>query len=98
MEDERRAMEDMREGAALIARANDGHCLSCGEPVTTRQQRIVAPEPNVLIPGFSAPMFHLRQSCRAYLDEYDRARRSTLGADWAPLVREQETLDSAGKP
>lgn len=95
MMDERRAMDAMRAGADLIARANDGCCLSCGEPITTRQRHILAPEPNVLIPGFGPPSFHLRQSCRRYVEQYDRARRDRLGADWSPLIRRSDPLPLA---
>lgn len=87
------ALRDMRRAADMAAKANDGCCLACGEPVTTRQGKVLAPEPNVVLPGFPPPLFHTRQACRAGLAEYDRARRARLGADWTPLLGEQPELE-----
>ena len=84
------ALSDIRAAAEMAERAHDGLCLACGEPVTTRQGRVLAPEPNVALPGFPAPLFHTRQKCREGLQEYDRARRRRLGANWAPLLSDRQ--------
>ena len=42
------------------------------------------------LPGFPAPLFHTRQKCREGLQEYDRARRRRLGANWAPLLSDRQ--------
>lgn len=93
MAHERHQLAAMRRDADLIAKAHDGHCLSCGELVTSRQGKVLAPEPNVLLPGFPAPLFHLRLSCRDGLNSYDRSRRARLGADWTPLLAPEPFLD-----
>ena len=90
--DTRQALRDIRRAAAMAEKAHEGCCLACGEPVTTRQGKVLAPEPNVVLPGFPPPLFHTRWACRDGLVEYDRARRAALGADWTPLLAEQPTL------
>lgn len=91
----REALRDMSVTADRISRANEGHCFSCGELITPRQARIIAPEPNVMLDGFPPPMFHLRHACRPFLQTYDRARRQHLAGDWAPLIVDQPTLKEA---
>lgn len=90
--DERKARDQMAHLAGQVSKAYDGFCYACGEPITTRQRSILAPEPNVELPGFPPPGFHLRWSCRSGVDAYDRVRRRSLGAQWTPLVTDQPTL------
>ena len=90
--EERQAVEQMRRDADFAARAGDGQCASCGEVITSRQGKVIAPEPNVRIPGFGPPMFHTRLACRGGLTSYDESRRAALGASWEPLLPDEEPL------
>lgn len=93
------AADREREGARAIGdalrkteRAQVGACMACGEPVTARQKRVVAPEPNVELPGFDAPVFHLRRDCAAGLYAYERSRRKALGGDYTPMLSDTPAL------
>ncbi len=66
---EREARDDMRHLAGQMEKAHDGFCYSCGEPITTRQGKVLAPEANIELPGFRATRIpHTlevpRRSCR----------------------------------
>lgn len=65
---DREAIHSLRVMAGQIAKAEPGLCYSCGEHITPRQAATTAPEPNVELPGFGPPQFHLRLSCRHGLD------------------------------
>lgn len=90
--DERQARLDMSHMADQIAKAGDGQCYSCGEHITRRQEAAVAPEPNIELPGFPPPEFHLRRACRDGLNRYEGLRRAALKGDWAPLLVDPEGL------
>lgn len=90
---EREAREDMQHLAGQMEKAHDGFCYSCGEPITTRQGKVLAPEANIELPGFPPPGFHTRWKCRGGLAAYDQKRRQHLGSQWAPLVSDQPSLN-----
>ena len=100
VDEERRAIEQMRQDADFAAKAGDGQCASCGEVITPKQGKVTAPEPNVQIPGFGPPMFHTRLACREGLDHYDKVRRRALAADWTPLLPGEPSLpiERQGEP
>jgi hypothetical protein len=65
----------------LIAARNDvlmdippGHCLGCGEYVTSRQQAARFPGPNLWRPDLpeNSAVFHARQECAGEVDRYRR--------------------------
>ncbi len=92
-----KALDDMEEArrsadyaAVKMARSIPGVCYACGEPVTARQGIVVAPEPNVELPGFPAPAFHARMSCWGGRAHYEQARRRVLGDKWTPFLPESE--------
>ncbi len=92
---EREAREDIEYLSRQIAKAADGICYACGEVITTRQEHLLAPEPNVELDGFTAPAFHTRWKCRSGLEAYDQVRRRKLGERWTPLVTEHPALYSS---
>lgn len=50
-----------------------GCCLGCGEPITSRQKRILFEGPNLARPDFAddTAVFHARHSCRSEARAYD---------------------------
>lgn len=92
VEDEKCAKQEMRHLADQLEKAHDGLCYSCGEYITARQASVIAPEPNVELPGFTAPRFHLRQKCRDGLLRYERMRRKAAGADYSPILNSVEEM------
>jgi len=90
--DERQARVDLSHMADQIAKAGDGQCYSCGEPITRRQSSATATEPNLELPGFPPPQFHLRRSCRGGLSRYEAVRRAALKGSWSPLLATSDEL------
>jgi hypothetical protein len=59
-----------------LAGAAPGVCASCREPFTDRQQRIVFPEPSLIVPGAAGPVFHARRhDCWIAAWEYETKKR-----------------------
>lgn len=49
-----------------------GCCPGCGEPVTSRQEAVTFPGPNLLSPlAHDSPTFHLRRRCRGSAERYE---------------------------
>jgi hypothetical protein len=71
-------------GDKLAKAGIPGTCYSCGEPITTRQESVTYPEPNVELIGYPGPRFHTRQSCGGGWYEYERKRQRAL-VDVEPL-------------
>jgi hypothetical protein len=69
-----------QEGDLIAARADvlmdipPGHCLGCGEYVTTRQQAARFPGPNLWRPDMPehSAVFHARQECAGEVERYRR--------------------------
>lgn len=73
-----------------LERATPGCCYSCGEVISTRQETISYPEPNVEIPGFPPPRFHARQSCAGGRRAYEESRKNHL-PDVAAIASDDKT-------
>jgi hypothetical protein len=59
-----------------LAGATPGVCAACREEVTGRQQRLVFPEPSLIVPGAPGPTFHARRSqCWWGAHEYETKLR-----------------------
>ena len=61
-----------------LARAGDGLCYGCGQPITGRQGSVTYPEDNVDVPGYPAPRFHTRASCDDARSAYEVRRGAYL--------------------
>lgn len=49
-----------------------GCCPACQEPITSRQETVTFPGPNLLLPtGSPDPVFHLRRDCRGGAARYE---------------------------
>ena len=69
----------------LSSRVDLGACFGCGDLITQRQERIVYPDANVVVPLAPGPVFHARQACRRHVVEYER-KRAKATPDAAPMV------------
>lgn len=84
--------KDAKQQSAILEEkmnnAKPGHCYSCGEIISTRQQFIRYPEDNVELPGFPPPSFHLRNACADGQRAYEKSRTKALPD--APVVWAQD--------
>ena len=78
-----------------MAHAQPGCCYSCGEIISHRQKSVTYPEPNVELPGFPPPTFHLRESCSPMRRYYDRKRAAAF-PDAQPVIQEEPTSQLFG--
>jgi hypothetical protein len=65
-----------------------GHCLGCGEFVTTRQNAARFPGPNLWRPDLpeNSAVFHARQECSGEVDRYRRAWEARGNNDTQPAL------------
>lgn len=71
-----------------------GHCLGCGEYVTTRQQAARFPGPNLWRPDLpeNSAVFHARQECEGEVDRYRRQWEARGNTDPQPnLFADEES-------
>lgn len=84
--DDQEARRDLQRMVELSERAQDGCCFACGEPIGPRQRSMTMPEPNVMLPGYPPPAFHLRSRCETFRRVYEQERRDMLGKSWTPVM------------
>jgi hypothetical protein len=65
-----------------------GHCLGCGEFVTTRQNAARFPGPNLWRPDLpeNSAVFHARQECSGEVDRYRRQWEARGNTDTQPAL------------
>lgn len=71
-----------------------GHCLGCGEFVTTRQRAARFPGPNLWRPDLpeNSAVFHARQECSGEVERYRRQWEARGNTDTQPaLFADEET-------